>query len=191
VFGPFPVPGSLAFDSSYYYGMMANLPATAWNAPGYLSIRAYGSPVPVVSNVNFSGALIAVPNFVITQFGPPTSSVARVVSDGKILIHVEGPSAVHVIVDLFAYLGPDQCRSYDTVMAAPTSPRIGRYLECHCQQLILSGRRLSSLQERPVSTAIARHADCSSKPTKAPFNNCGYAGNYRKKPVPRAEIPNG
>lgn len=105
VFGPFPV-GSTTFDSSSYSGMMANLTATAWNAAGYLSIRANGSPVPVVSNVNFSGSLIAVPNFVITQFGPPT--VVGMASDGKVIIHVEGPTAVHVIVDLFAYLGPDQ-----------------------------------------------------------------------------------
>jgi len=106
-FGPFPV-GATQFDSSSYYGMMANLTATAWNAPGYLSIRANGTPVPVVSNVNFSGTLQAVPNFVITQFGPPTGSVVGIVSDGKIIIHVEGPTAVHVIIDLFAYLGPDQ-----------------------------------------------------------------------------------
>jgi hypothetical protein len=109
-FGPFPVPGSTTFFSDSYFGMMANLTATGWNQPGWLSIRAHGTPAPspAVSNVNFSGSLSAIPNFVITKFGAPT--VTGMNSDGMITVLCGGPASlsVDVIIDLFAYLGPDQ-----------------------------------------------------------------------------------
>ena len=109
-FGTFAVPGSSTFYSDSYYGMMANLTATGWNGQGWLSIRAQGTtaPSPPVSNVNFSGTLSAFPNFVITAFG--ASTVLGMPTNGKITVHCGGPAslAVDVIIDLFAYLGPDQ-----------------------------------------------------------------------------------
>lgn len=104
-FGPFPA--LAGFDSTSYYGMMGNLTATGWNTSGWLSIRAHGTPLPPVSNVNFSGSLSAIPNFVITAFGAPGLGQT---TDGKVTIHCGGPAflRVHVVLDLFAYLGPDQ-----------------------------------------------------------------------------------
>lgn len=104
-FGPFPALGG--FLSTSYYGMMANLTATGWNTAGWLSIRAHGTTLPEVSNLNFSGSLSAIANFVITAFGAP--GVGQT-TDGKVTIHCGGPSSlrVHMVLDLFAYLGPDQ-----------------------------------------------------------------------------------
>jgi hypothetical protein len=105
-FGPFPAPGG--FDSTSYYGLLANLTATGWNTNGWLSIRAKGSTLTTVSNVNFSGtSLNAIPNFVITVFGPPTGVTT---TNGSVTIHCGGPASLHVdvVLDFFAYLGPDQ-----------------------------------------------------------------------------------
>ena len=108
-FGPFPFPGT-AFDSTSYYGMMANMTATGWNTQGWLSIRAHGTaaPNPPISNVNFSGTLSAFPNFVITKFGPAVGILTT--SDGMITVRCGGPASLRVdlVIDLFAYLGPDQ-----------------------------------------------------------------------------------
>lgn len=104
-FGPFPAPAG--FDSTSYYGLMANLTATGWNMGGWLSIRGQGTTLTGVSNVNFGGSLSAIPNFVITQFGAPGLGQT---TNGMVTIHCGGPPSlrVHVVLDFFAYLGPDQ-----------------------------------------------------------------------------------
>jgi hypothetical protein len=109
-FGPFLFPGT-AFDSKSYYGMFFNITATGWTGQGYLSVRGHGTPVPLISNVNFSGAASAWGNFGLTSFGAPQPSPpVGIVSDGLITVYCGGPAtlAVDVVIDLFAYLGPDQ-----------------------------------------------------------------------------------
>ena len=107
-FGPFAAGGG--FDSTVYMGMLGNLTATGWNMAGWLSIRAHGSTLGTISNVNFSSNLSAIPNFVLTTFGPAVAPVPPVVSDGMVTIHCGGPAGlrVYIVLDIFAYLGPDQ-----------------------------------------------------------------------------------
>ena len=52
--------------------------------------------------------MVAIANFVMTLFGG--SVIIGQPSNGTVTIRVGGPSTlrVHVVLDLFAYLGPDQ-----------------------------------------------------------------------------------
>jgi len=68
-------------------------------------------PFPVPGSTTFfsdsyNGPLSAIPNFVITQFGPPG---AGQITDGKIFVHCGGQFnlIVDVVIDVFVYLVPD------------------------------------------------------------------------------------
>jgi hypothetical protein len=109
VVGPYPYPGSTMFTWEDYYGIIGNLTATAWNGPGWLSVRPDDAPfVPAtaVSNVNFAGSFGGWANFFICRFGSTSIPLGKV-SDGKFIVH-SGGAPTNFIVDIFGLLGPDQ-----------------------------------------------------------------------------------
>jgi hypothetical protein len=106
VLGPFPVPGSPAFMSDSYYGIIANLTAVQWSGHGWISIRQNGTTFHAASTVvNFSGPAGSWSNLLICRFGFPIDGSHS--SDGMLILR-NGPAATHYILDLVGYLGPDQ-----------------------------------------------------------------------------------
>jgi len=113
VVGTFATPGQ-PFNSDSYLGIAGNLTASAWGPKGgWLSVRPNGvdfAAAPPVPLLYFDGHLAAWSNFFICRFGiplvePPPDTIF---SDGRFVIHNGGPSAVHVMVDVYFLLGPDQ-----------------------------------------------------------------------------------
>jgi hypothetical protein len=103
VLGTFPAGGGFFSDS--YYGMIGNLTAGHWLAPGWLSIRPNGAAFSNATLVvNYSGTGAFWSNLFIVRFGPPVAALA---SDGKIIIRCGG-GATNYIIDLIGFLGPDQ-----------------------------------------------------------------------------------
>ncbi len=110
VVGPFPTP-TQPFNSDSYYGMAGNLTATGWGPKGgWLSVRPNGSffagsQLPLLY---FGGKVKASSNFFVERFGFPTDTSSGAVSDGRLVIHNGGPTAVHFMIDVYFFLGPDQ-----------------------------------------------------------------------------------
>jgi hypothetical protein len=112
VAGPFPTPGQ-PFLSDSYYGLAGNLTASRWGAHGgWLSVRPHGADfvAPAVPLLYYGGhAVDHWSNFFIERFGFQTVfGDPTIVSDGQMVIHNGGSSAVHVTLDVYFYLGPDQ-----------------------------------------------------------------------------------
>jgi hypothetical protein len=113
VAGPFPTPGQ-PFLSDSYYGLAGNLTASRWGAHGgWLSVRPHGADfvAPAVPLLYYGGhAVDHWSNFFIERFGSPLEVPPpdTIVSDGQLVIHNGAPSAVHVTLDVYFYLGPDQ-----------------------------------------------------------------------------------
>ena len=104
--GPFPYPGSSTFTSEDYYGIIGNLTAVSWTGTGWLAVRPDDVAFSGVSNLNFWGSGPAWANMFICRFGT-TSIPATKVSNGKIKVR-SGGASTNFIVDLLAFLGPDQ-----------------------------------------------------------------------------------
>lgn len=109
VIGPFPYPGS-AFDSSSYLGMVGNLTARRWRGRGWMSVRstdyAFDSTHQAL-NLHFGGGSVdAWSNAFVTVFGFSSAGTGGA-SDGKFILR-NGPAAADYIVDILAFLGPDQ-----------------------------------------------------------------------------------
>jgi hypothetical protein len=72
--------------------VVANVTVTQPSAPGWVSAWADGSPMPAVSNLNFS-ANQTVPNLAVVPVG----------ADGAIRLHNGSAGTVHLIVDVFGF----------------------------------------------------------------------------------------
>jgi hypothetical protein len=104
--GPFAYPGSTTFTSEDYYGMIGNLTAVSWTGTGWLAVRPDDATFSGVSNLNFWGSGPAWANMFICRFGT-TGIPLNKVSNGKIKVR-SGAATTNFIVDVFAFLGPDQ-----------------------------------------------------------------------------------
>jgi hypothetical protein len=104
--GPFPFPGSTTFTSEDYYGIIGNLTAVSWTGSGWLAVRPDDVAFSGVSNLNFWGSGPAWANMFICRFGT-TGIPPLKVSDGKFIVR-SGAATTNFIVDLLAFLGPDQ-----------------------------------------------------------------------------------
>lgn len=108
VIGPFPYPGS-SFDSSSYYGMVGNLTAMNFKGHGWLSARSTDyafDPANQALNLHFGGNLKAISNSFVTIFGFGSVGAGGA-SSGQFALR-NGPVATDYVVDVLAFLGPDQ-----------------------------------------------------------------------------------
>ena len=108
VIGPFAFPGS-TFDSQSYSGIVGNLTAMRWSGAGWLSVRSTDyafNPGHQALNLHFAGRVPAWSNSFVSVFGF-TNVIPGMASDGRLILR-NGPSATDYVIDVLAFLGPDQ-----------------------------------------------------------------------------------
>jgi len=111
VIGPFPYPGSGgALGSDDYWGMVGNLTATRWRGQGWMSARSTDYPFDPANqalNLHFGGHQVdAWSNSFVTIFGFNGTAAGKTTT-GQFALR-NGPAPADYVVDILAFLGPDQ-----------------------------------------------------------------------------------
>lgn len=86
------VAGAAGVPATGVSAVSLNVTVTSTTSGGYLTVSPYGSPRPVVSNLNWSAGA-TIPNAVTVKLG----------TDGKIDLFQSGPGTAQVIVDVAGY----------------------------------------------------------------------------------------